>query len=123
MTLAVRLFRNDSRIRFSRPVHETVEQSLLDHPELVRGNANITIQHYGYLKPDRDVESKLDRYPRSQLAYVFQERTQRLWASLLHHASPDHPVQAAARESAELLRRITPPRPYVGDARRRRMSE
>ena len=172
MTLAVRLFRNDPRIRYSRPIHETVEESLIAHPELVRRHAGIVIQHYGYLKSDAEVESKISRYfernrayreehptdamawynealhllnegkeeqavtflvramqldpaflsPRSQLAYVFQERAQRLWASLVDTATPDHPIQATARESVELLRRITPPRSYVGGARSKRMS-
>lgn len=172
MTLAVRLFRNDPRIRYTRPVHETIEQSLLEHPGLVRRNAEIAIRHYGYLKSDSDVESKISRYfqrnrayreahpddamawynealhllnegneeqavtfliratqldpsflsPRSQLAYVFQERAQRLWGSLVDSAGHDHPIQANARESVELLRRMTPPRPYVGGARTRKIS-
>ena len=62
MTLAARLFRNDPRIRFSRPVHETVEQSLAAHPELVVRPSNVPIQHYGFLKEDRAVEGKLQRY-------------------------------------------------------------
>ncbi|WP_224360798.1 glycosyltransferase [Hyalangium versicolor] len=62
MTLAARLFRNDSRIRFSRPVHETVERSLASHPELVVRPSNVPLQHYGFLKEDQAVEGKLQRY-------------------------------------------------------------
>jgi tetratricopeptide (TPR) repeat protein len=62
MTLAARLFRNDPRIRFSRPVHETVEQSLAAHPELVVRPSNVPIEHYGFLKEDLAIEGKLQRY-------------------------------------------------------------
>ncbi|WP_342376811.1 glycosyltransferase [Myxococcus stipitatus] len=62
MTLAARLFRNDPRPRFSRPVHETVEQSLTANPSLVVRPSNIPLQHYGFLKEDAAVESKLQRY-------------------------------------------------------------
>jgi glycosyltransferase involved in cell wall biosynthesis len=172
MTLAVRLFRNDVRIRFSRPVHETVEDSLRTHPDLVMRHSDIVIQHYGYLKADDDVEGKIARYfernrryreehpgdamawynealhllnedkeeeavtflvramnldpkflsPRNQLAYIFQERALRLWHSLQNSAPPDHPIQSTAQGSIELLAQITPPRPYVGEARRKRQA-
>jgi GT2 family glycosyltransferase len=62
MTLAARLFRNDPRIRFSRPVHETVERSFAAHPALVVRPSGVPIQHYGFLKEDRAVEGKLQRY-------------------------------------------------------------
>lgn len=62
MTLAVRLFRNDPRIRYSRPVHETVEQSLLANPRLVVTGSGLTIKHWGFLKADDQVEAKLQSY-------------------------------------------------------------
>jgi glycosyltransferase involved in cell wall biosynthesis len=62
MTLAVRLFKNDERIRYSRPVHETVEESLKAHPELVLKSSELEINHWGFLKDDEDVEKKLLRY-------------------------------------------------------------
>jgi glycosyltransferase involved in cell wall biosynthesis len=69
MTLAMRLFRNDPRIRFSRPVHETVEQSLRAHPELAVRPSHLPIQHYGFLKEDRVVEGKLQRYLEANREY------------------------------------------------------
>ena len=62
MTLAVRLFRNDPRIRYGRPVHETVQPSLEKHPELLVRPSRVPIQHYGFLKDDATVESKLESY-------------------------------------------------------------
>lgn len=62
MTLAARLFRNDPRIRYSRPVHETVEQCLAAHPALVVHPSNVPLQHYGFLKDDESMEAKLLRY-------------------------------------------------------------
>ncbi|MEP7125090.1 MAG: glycosyltransferase, partial [Byssovorax sp.] len=62
MTIAVRLFRNDPRIRYGRAVHETVQTSLDRHPELVVRPAGVTIQHYGFLKDDTAMEDKLGRY-------------------------------------------------------------
>jgi GT2 family glycosyltransferase len=61
-TVAIRLFRNDPRIRYSRPVHETVEASLAAHPELVGRPSDIVIQHFGFLKDDDAVERKITRY-------------------------------------------------------------
>ncbi|WP_437589204.1 glycosyltransferase [Sorangium sp. So ce1000] len=62
MTIAVRLFRNDARIRYGRAVHETVQPSLDRHPELVVRPSGVEIQHYGFLKDDGIMEEKLSRY-------------------------------------------------------------
>ena len=62
MTIAVRLFRNDPRIRYGRPVHETVQQSFEQHPELMVRQAHVNIQHYGFLKDDTAMEAKLEKY-------------------------------------------------------------
>jgi len=62
MTLSVRMFRNDPRIRYGRAVHETVQQSLEAHPELTVRPAGVPIQHHGFLKDDDVVESKLALY-------------------------------------------------------------
>ncbi|HZH13605.1 MAG TPA: glycosyltransferase [Archangium sp.] len=168
MTLAARLFRNDPRIRYSRPVHETVEQSLMANPDLVIRPSGVPIQHYGFLKDDRTMERKLQRYfesnreyreanpndamawynealhhqnegneekaqrflaqaiqldptflsPRSQLALLLQEQAMRLWAGLAERTPPEHPIHQVALESLELLRKLTPIRPPIGEARR-----
>jgi GT2 family glycosyltransferase/tetratricopeptide (TPR) repeat protein len=62
MTVAARLFRNDPRIRYSRPVHETVEESAVRHPELRFKAAGMLIEHFGFLKDDAQVASKIRRY-------------------------------------------------------------
>lgn len=62
MTIAVRLFRNDPRIRYGRAVHESVQPSLDRHPELVARPAGVNIQHFGFLKDDRTMDAKLSRY-------------------------------------------------------------
>ncbi len=61
-TIAVRLFRNDPRIRYGRAVHETIQPSLDAHPELVVYPSHVRIQHYGFLKDDRFMEHKLSLY-------------------------------------------------------------
>jgi len=73
MTLAVRLFRNDPRIRYSRPVHETVEQSLLANPDLVVTGSGLTIKHWGFLKTDHEVEAKLQSYYERNKRYRAQK--------------------------------------------------
>lgn len=173
MTLAVRLFRNDKRIFYTRPVHETVEQSLAAHRGATVKPSAIAIEHYGYLKPDAQVEGKIQAYfernkayrmrnpedplpwfnealhhlnegreeeavsflthamrldqsfisPRSQLAYLFQERAMRLWQAVYERVPPEHPLRSMAAESASLLRQMTPPRPQVGLARTRQEEE
>ena len=46
---ALRLFRNDTRIRFSNPVHEGVADALFQHwPHCPPQTLDITLQHYGY---------------------------------------------------------------------------
>jgi len=169
LTLAVRLFRNDPRIRYSRPVHETVEQSLKRHPELVVRPAEMAIQHFGFLKPDEQVEQKIERYyrrnrryreehpedplgwynealhlqnegradeamnlleraleldpaflsPRSQLAFMLQERALGLWREMLERMPPDHPVRHLAVQNYQTLSSVTPSQPLVGNARLR----
>jgi tetratricopeptide (TPR) repeat protein len=167
MSLAVRLFRNDPKIRYSRPVHETVEQSLMVYAGVVVRPSHITLEHHGYLKDDAFVEGKMVRYfernreyreehpedpmpwfneamhllnegreeeaasflsratrldpgflsPRSQLAYLFQERAMRLWQSLLEAMPADHPLRPQAERALGTLSAMTPPRPPVGKAR------
>lgn len=167
MSLAIRLFRNDPRIHYSRPVHETVEQSLMAYPGVVVRPSRIALDHHGFLKDDKVVEGKLVRYfernreyreqhpddpmpwyneamhllnegredeavsflsratrldpgflsPRSQLAYLFQERAMRLWHGLLESMPPEHPLRPQAQESLRALAAMTPPRPAVGKAR------
>ncbi|WP_298271205.1 glycosyltransferase family 2 protein [Geobacter sp.] len=47
---ALRLFRNDPRIRFVNPVHESVGESLLKHwPDAVPPVLDLRLRHYGYL--------------------------------------------------------------------------
>ncbi|AJE02403.1 glycosyltransferase family 2 protein [Geobacter pickeringii] len=47
---ALRLFRNDSRIRFANPVHESIGESLLKHwPDTVPPALDLRLRHYGYL--------------------------------------------------------------------------
>ena len=67
-TLAIRLFRNHPDIFYSRPVHETVEQSLRAMGAVVQP-AGIRIQHYGFLKSDRQVQAKIDAYYRCNREY------------------------------------------------------
>jgi glycosyltransferase involved in cell wall biosynthesis len=62
MTVAARLFRNDERIRYSRPVHETVEESVREHPELRFRASGVVIEHFGFMKSDAAVADKLQRY-------------------------------------------------------------
>ncbi|WP_298438407.1 glycosyltransferase [Geobacter sp.] len=48
---ALRLFRNDARIRFVNPVHESVGESLLKHwPDAVPPLLELRLRHYGYLR-------------------------------------------------------------------------
>ena len=46
---ACRLFRNDPRIRFSRPIHEQVVPSLLALPDACLLRSELTVLHEGYL--------------------------------------------------------------------------
>ncbi len=61
-TLALRLFRNLPEIYYTRPVHETIEQSLnrLEHANIQP--SGIPIQHYGFLKSDTRVQAKVNAY-------------------------------------------------------------
>jgi hypothetical protein len=52
--------------------------------------------------------------PRSQLAYIYQERALGLWRSLVERLAPDHPLREVAQETLEGLSRMTPKRPLVG---------
>lgn len=56
----VRLFRNDTRIRFEYPMHERVEPSLSRHGIEIR-HSDITVHHYGFLSKENFV-SKSERY-------------------------------------------------------------
>jgi len=58
----LRLFRNDPRIRFVNPVHESIGESLLAHwPDVAPPTLDIHLRHYGYLsdnargKHDRNI--------------------------------------------------------------------
>ena len=73
VTVAVRLFRNDPRVRFSRPVHETVEQSLRRIPDAVVRPSGISIRHLGFLKEDQQVQRKLDAYYQRNRRYMEQQ--------------------------------------------------
>ena len=56
----VRLFPNDSRIRFEYPVHERVEPSLSRYGIRIE-RCDIPVHHYGFLK-EAEVVSKSERY-------------------------------------------------------------
>jgi glycosyltransferase involved in cell wall biosynthesis len=50
----LRLFRNDPRIRFTNPVHESIGESLhTNWPGYVPPVLDIHLRHYGYLSPNR----------------------------------------------------------------------
>ena len=68
-TLAIRLFRNRPDIFYSRPVHETLEQSLDAIHDLVIKPAGIPIHHYGFLKSDARVQEKVEAYYRCNRTY------------------------------------------------------
>ncbi|CAM2070538.1 Glycosyltransferase [Sulfidibacter corallicola] len=68
-TLAVRLFRNQPEIHYSRPVHETVEQSLYRIPDVQILPSGIQIQHFGFLKSDQQVQSKIEAYYQTNKQY------------------------------------------------------
>ncbi len=51
----LRLFRNDPRIRFTNPVHESIGESLhVNWPGYVPPVLDIHLRHYGYLSRNRD---------------------------------------------------------------------
>jgi GT2 family glycosyltransferase len=58
----VRFFRKELGLRFSGEVHETVEDSLRAHPEVVVRNSPTPILHFGYLKDDAIIDEKMRRY-------------------------------------------------------------
>jgi len=62
VTLGIRLFRNCPDIYYTRPVHETLEQSLHAIPDLIVKPSGMPIEHYGFLKPDKLVQGKVDLY-------------------------------------------------------------
>jgi glycosyltransferase involved in cell wall biosynthesis len=62
MTIAIRLFRNDKRIYYTHPVHETVAKSLHMLPGAVIKPSTFQIHHYGYLKDDSEIQKKLEIY-------------------------------------------------------------
>ena len=56
----LRLFRNDTRIRFTNPVHESIGESLYANwPTFVPPLLDIHVRHYGYLS--RNAQGKHDR--------------------------------------------------------------
>jgi len=58
--MALRLFRNDPRIRFSNPVHECISESLFFHwQDFFPPILDIHLKHYGYLSGNR--KGKLQR--------------------------------------------------------------
>jgi tetratricopeptide (TPR) repeat protein len=102
----------------------------LDHPDdaMAWYNEALHLQNDGqedeaiaYLERAMEL-GKAFLSPRTQLAYIFQERALRLWESLLESIAQDHPIRPAAVETCAALRRVTPPRPYVGHARQKRMT-
>ena len=96
LSSAVRLFRNSEQIYYSRPVHETVEESLRALPNAVLKLSEIPIQHLGYLKPDDEVQRKLDDY------FICNKRYQQenpddpmtYYNEALHHLNEGHEAQA-----------------------------
>jgi glycosyltransferase involved in cell wall biosynthesis len=57
---ALRIFRNDNRIRFRNPVHESVGESIYEHwPHQPVPLAEFRLNHYGYAQGQND--SKLER--------------------------------------------------------------
>lgn len=69
MTQNIRLFRNDRRIYYTHPVHETVEQSLKAFDEAVIRPAGFPLHHFGFLKEDDQIQRKLDLYLARNKAY------------------------------------------------------
>jgi glycosyltransferase involved in cell wall biosynthesis len=48
--MAIRLFQNDPRIRFTNPVHECISEKLFSHwPDFFPSILDIHLKHYGYL--------------------------------------------------------------------------
>jgi len=51
----LRVFRNDPRIRFTNPVHESIGESLYRYwPEFVPPELDIHLRHYGYLASNKE---------------------------------------------------------------------
>jgi O-antigen biosynthesis protein len=98
MTLAVRLFRRDERIYFSRPIHETVEQSLIRFPGVIVQPSEVPIRHHGYLKPDEVVEDKVNRYYQRNKEYREENPTDPLpwYNEALHLLNEGRDDEAAA---------------------------
>jgi glycosyltransferase involved in cell wall biosynthesis len=69
ITNNIRLFRNDRRIYYTHPVHETVERSLQHFSEAVIKPADLPLHHFGYLKEDRQIQQKLEAYLVRNKAY------------------------------------------------------
>ena len=95
VTSAIRLFRNREQIRYTRPVHETVEQSL-QKLGLSAWPAGIRIQHHGYLKSDEQVQQKLDAYFHCNRRYQQQHPDDPVgyYNEALHHLNEDREEQA-----------------------------
>ncbi|MFZ5906223.1 MAG: glycosyltransferase [Nitrospirota bacterium] len=76
----VRLFPNDARIRFDKPVHETVEQSLRDNNFGII-KADIPIHHYGKLHRET-IQAKGEEYyqiGKKKLAALGEENPQAIY--------------------------------------------
>lgn len=60
---AVRLFRNDPRLRYANPVHETLDNAILSWPGGFKlAPSGVLITHYGYLSGEAAMVSKLAYY-------------------------------------------------------------
>ncbi|MFH1624853.1 MAG: tetratricopeptide repeat protein [Pseudomonadota bacterium] len=75
----VRLFRNDPRVYFRGKIHETVEESLIDHG-LTIVHTDIPIHHYGAVRGELYFQRKLQRYIRLERKNI--EDNPRDWPSL-----------------------------------------
>jgi len=95
-TIAVRMFRNRPDIYYSRPVHETLEQSLNALPDVVIKPSGIPIHHYGFLKPDTRVQEKVDAYLECNQAYRKAHPDDPLpwYNEALHLLNEGQPVEA-----------------------------
>lgn len=61
-TEGIRMFRNLLHIRWSRPVHETLENSFDGKKNRLKVAAGFIIAHYGFMKPPEVLQAKLDLY-------------------------------------------------------------
>lgn len=95
-TLAIRLFRNQPDIFYSRPVHETLEQSLEAIPDLIVRPSGIPLHHYGFLKDDQRIQEKVDAYFECNRTYreTHPEDPMPWYNEALHLLNEGHTQQA-----------------------------